>query len=88
MSDAPEVRTTKSDTYKEIHVTGQIANLTYDGLRLAVLHDAPDLTETVDGDRFDVSRMVIDRKDRVHADAVPDEPEGVDHYAAEGVGEV
>ena len=59
---APTVKTSKADTYKEIYVTGQIANLTYDGLRLAVLHDAPDLTNTVDGDRFDASKMVIDRK--------------------------
>ena len=54
MSETPDISAVQSDTYKEIHVTGQVLQTGYDGTRLTVLHDAPDLTKTLTGDMFKV----------------------------------
>ena len=62
MSEAPDVKVTQSDTYKEIHVTGQVANMNYDGLKLTVLHESPDLTGMLAHDRLKMSKLVISRQ--------------------------
>ena len=62
MSETPDISAIHSDTYKEIHVTGQVVQTGYDGLRLTVLHDVPDLTDTLKGDTFKVSKIIINRQ--------------------------
>ena len=61
MSEVPDINTSHSDTYKEIYVTGQISTLNYDGLKLAVLNDTADLTKTLQSDRFQISKVIINR---------------------------
>lgn len=62
MSDSPDVKVVQSDTYKEIQVSGQVAGLNYDGLKLTVFHDVPDLTNTLTAEHFKVSKIVINRQ--------------------------
>ena len=62
MSEAPDIKVIQSDTYKEIYVTGQVSNLNYDGVKLTILHDSPDLTGTLADERFKASKMVINRQ--------------------------
>lgn len=62
MSQPPDTNTTRADTYKEIYVTGQVSNLNYDGLKLDVLHDSYDLANALTADRFNASKIVINRR--------------------------
>ena len=59
VSEAPDVQFTQSDTY---NVTGQVANMNYDGLKLNILHESPDLTGMLAHDRLKVSKLVINRQ--------------------------
>ena len=58
----PDVSVRHSDTYKEIHVTGQISHVNYDGMKLTVFHDSPDHQNTLQGGRFNASKIVINRE--------------------------
>ncbi len=49
MSEPPDVQVKQSDTFKEIHVTGQVSNINYDGLKLTVLHDSLNLVDALSG---------------------------------------
>ena len=62
MSETPDVKAAQSDTYKEIYVTGKVTNLSYDGLRLTVLRDSHDLTNTLSAEQFKASKVVINRQ--------------------------
>ncbi len=62
MSEAPDVQVTQSNTYKEVHVSGQISNLTYDGVKLTVLHDIPDYREALNGNQIKASKTTINRE--------------------------
>lgn len=59
MSETPDIEVTQSSTYNEIHVTGQVSNLSYDGLSLTVLHDSPSLKKALGGEQFKVSKAII-----------------------------
>ena len=62
LTEEPDVKATQSGTYKEINVTGQVSHLDYDGLKLTVLHDSPDLTNTLHGSQIKVSKIIINRQ--------------------------
>ncbi len=62
MSDAPDVRVSKSPTFKEIHITEHASNLSYDGMKLTVFRDAVDLQNAVQGDGLRVSKAMIYRE--------------------------
>lgn len=62
MSEVPDIRTSKSDMYREINVSGQISRLDYSGLDLTVWHDVPDLTDTLSSETFRASKVIIDRQ--------------------------
>ena len=59
MSEDPYIQTSQSPTFKEIHVTGQVSNLNYDGMKLIVLNDSPDLQKALQGDQFKMSKAII-----------------------------
>lgn len=61
MSEAPDVKVSPSDTYKEINVSGQVTGLNYDGMKLTVFHDSPNLTQTLTAEGFKPHKVVIDR---------------------------
>ena len=62
MSEAPDINTVQSDTYREIHVSGQVVQLDYDGMRLTVLHDSADLTDALTAGRIKASKVIINRQ--------------------------
>jgi len=62
MSEAPDVQVTYSNTFKEIHVSGQISNLNYDGVKLTVIHDIPDYKEALNGNQIKASKTTINRQ--------------------------
>lgn len=62
MAEPPKVKITQSDEHREIYVTGQISNLAYDGLRIAVLHDEADYADSMEDNRIHASRIAIDRR--------------------------
>ena len=62
MSEAPDVQVSKSETFKEINVTGQVSNLNYDGLRLTVLHDSLNLGAALSGTQIKKSKTTINRE--------------------------
>ncbi|MCJ8306753.1 MAG: hypothetical protein HRU07_06870 [Nitrosopumilus sp.] len=62
MSETPDVQTSQSSTFKEINVTGQVSNLSYDGMKLIILHDSPDLQKALQGDQFKMSKAIINRE--------------------------
>ena len=62
MSEAPDVQVSKSETFKEINVTGQVSNLNYDGLRLTVIHDSLDLGAALSGTQIKKSKATINRE--------------------------
>lgn len=62
MSEAPDVEVSKSSTYKEIYVTGQVVNIGYNGLNLTVLHDSQSLEKALSGNEFKISKAVINRE--------------------------
>ncbi|MDI1495158.1 MAG: hypothetical protein K8823_464 [Cenarchaeum symbiont of Oopsacas minuta] len=62
MSEMPDIEVTKSSSFKEINVTGQVSNLNYDGMKLTVLHDFPDLQKALSGNQFKASKAIINRE--------------------------
>jgi len=62
MSETPDVQVIQSQTFKEINVTGQVSNLTYDGLKLTVLHDSLNLLEALGGTQIKKSKTTINRQ--------------------------
>ena len=62
MSEEPDVQTSQSPTFKEINVTGQVSNLSYDGMKLVILHDSPDIQQALQGDQFKMSKALINRQ--------------------------
>ena len=62
MSEAPDVKVSRSDTYSEIYPTHQIAGLNYDGLKMTVFNDSPDLTDALATEHFKMSKLVINRR--------------------------
>ena len=62
MSETPDVQVTQSDTFKEINVTGQVSNLTYDGLKLTILHDSLNLSKALGRDQIKMSKTTINRQ--------------------------
>lgn len=62
MAEAPDIQTSQSPTFKEINVTGQVSNLSYDGMKLIILNDSPDLQKALQGDQFKMSKAIINRK--------------------------
>jgi len=62
MSETPDVQVNQSDTFKEINVTGQVSNLTYDGLKLTVLHDSLNLKSALSGTQIKASKTSISRE--------------------------
>jgi len=62
MSEAPDVQVSKSETFKEINVTGQVSNLNYDGLRLTVIHDSLNLGAALSGTQIKTSKTTINRE--------------------------
>ena len=62
MSEPPDVEVTQSTTFREIHVTGQVSNLNYDGMQLTVLHDSPALQKALSGNQFKASKAIINRE--------------------------
>lgn len=62
MSEAPDVQVSKSETFKEINVTGQVSNLNYDGLKLTVLHDSLNLAGALSGTQIKASKTTINRE--------------------------
>ena len=61
MGEPLDVRTTKSNTYKEIYVSGKISNLGYDGARLTILHETQDFSNAMAAGQFQASKAVLDR---------------------------
>lgn len=61
MTETPDVRVRQSDHYRDIRVTGQAINVTYDGLRMTILNDTPNLENAIQGDVFRASKLIIDR---------------------------
>jgi len=62
MSEAPDVQVSKSETFKEINVTGQVSNMNYDGLRLTVIHDSLNLGAALSGTQIKTSKTTINRE--------------------------
>ena len=62
MSETPDIQVTQSETFKEINVTGQVANLNYDGLRLTLLHDSYNLKSALSGTQMKMSKATINRQ--------------------------
>jgi len=62
MSETPDIQVNQSDTFKEINVTGQVAHLNYDGLRLTILHDSANLSNALAGDKIKISKTTINRE--------------------------
>lgn len=62
MSETPDVQVIRSETFKEINVTAQVANLTYDGMKLTILHDSLNLSNAITGDKIKVSKTTINRE--------------------------
>jgi hypothetical protein len=62
MPGEPPVHVSKSGTFKEINITGQVANLSYNGMILTVFHDILDFSKSADGEDVDVSKIEIDRQ--------------------------
>lgn len=62
MSELPDIKTAKSDMYREICVSGQVSMIDYSGLHLTVWHDIPDLTNTLSSEKFRASKVIIDRQ--------------------------
>ena len=61
MAAEADIIVRQSDTYKVIHVTGEIMFTNYDGARISVLNDSSDLTKTLHGDSFKPSKVQIHR---------------------------
>ena len=62
LSEPPDIQTSQSPTFKEINVTGQVSNLNYDGMKLVILHESPDLQKALQGDQFKMSKAIINRE--------------------------
>lgn len=62
MSETPDVQVSRSETFKEINVTGQVSNLNYDGLKLTVLHDSLNLEGALGGTQIKKSKTTINRE--------------------------
>ena len=58
----PDIEVTQSPTFREINVTGQVSNLNYDGMKLTILHDTPDLKMALAGNQFKASKAIINRE--------------------------
>ncbi len=62
MSEPLDINVSHSPNFKEIHVTGQVSNLGYDGLKLTVLHDTHDLQHALQEDPIKISKTTINRE--------------------------
>ena len=61
MAAEADIVVRQSDTYKVIHVSGEITYTDYEGLRCTVFEDSADLTNTIQGNTFKASKLQVNR---------------------------
>lgn len=60
-TEEPDVQVNYSDAYREIQVGGQLINTAYEGMRLTVINDRPNIKDMIKGSTVRPSKMTIDR---------------------------